>query len=145
AVLPADYAFTAADNGAHAFSATLMTVGTHSLTAADTALAGPAGSEAGILVNPAAASRLVVTGPSSVAAGAAFSVTVKAVDPYGNVATGYTGTVHFRSNDPGARLPANYTFTAADQGVHTFPGLVLKRRGPQTVTVTDSLNPAITG
>ena len=37
-------------------------------------------------------------------------MTVTAVDAYGNVATGYTGTVHFTSSDGQAVLPANYTF-----------------------------------
>jgi hypothetical protein len=41
-------------------------------------------------------------------------------------------------------LPRNYTFTAADQGVHTFTGLVLRKRGKQTVTVTDTLSSAVT-
>ena len=43
--------------------------------------------------------------------------------------TGYTGTVHFTSTDNTATLPANYTFTAADKGVHTFTGLVLRKKG----------------
>jgi hypothetical protein len=51
------------------------------------------------------------------------------VDAYGNVVTGYRGTIAFRSSDPTAGLPKNYTFTAADQGVHTFTGLVLKKKG----------------
>ena len=46
--------------------------------------------------------------------GTPFSVTVTALDQYGNVATGYTGTVHFTSSDGQAVLPANYTFTAGD-------------------------------
>ena len=46
--------------------------------------------------------------------------TVTAYDAYGNLATGYVGTVHFTSSDPKAVLPANDTFTAADAGVHTF-------------------------
>jgi hypothetical protein len=36
AVLPANYAFVAADNGVHTFTATLKTAGTQSLTATDT-------------------------------------------------------------------------------------------------------------
>ena len=37
------------------------------------------------------------------------------------VGTPFTGTVAtFSSNDPQATLPANYTFTAGDQGVHNF-------------------------
>ena len=54
------------------------------------------------------------------------------------------GTIAFRSSDPTGRLPRNYMFTAAEQGVHTFTGLVLKKRGNQTVTVTDTLVSALT-
>ena len=35
--------------------------------------------------------------------------TVTAYDPYGNVATGYSGTVQFTSSDSQAVLPGNYT------------------------------------
>jgi hypothetical protein len=73
------------------------------------------------------------------------SVTVTAYDAYGNVATGYLGTVAFTSSDSRAILPANYTFTAADKGAHTFTGLKLKKKGTQTITVTDTLNAAVTG
>ena len=44
-----------------------------------------------------------------------------------------------------ATLPANYTFTAADKGVHTFTGLVLRKKGTQTITITDTLNSSLTG
>jgi len=57
----------------------------------------------------------------------AFSLTITIQDAYGNIVTGYTGTVHFTSTDNKATLPSNYTFTASDQGVHTFSGLVLRR------------------
>jgi hypothetical protein len=52
----------------------------------------------------------------------AYSFTVTAVDPYGNVATGYTGTIHFTSDEDHADLPADYTFTAANAGTHTYFG-----------------------
>jgi streptogramin lyase len=70
----------------------------------------------------AAAAQFVVatTAANADVAGTPFDVTVRALDPYGNFATGYTGTVHFTSTDPQASLPADYTFTAADNGVHTF-------------------------
>ena len=51
--------------------------------------------------------------------------------------TNYLGTVHFTSSDPGAVLPADYTFTAADAGVHKFP-FTLSVLGDQTITVTDT-------
>src|SRR5262249_23558587 len=117
AVLPGNYTFTAADAGLHAFSAVLKTAGTQSLTATDTASAACAGSQSAT-VNPAAASRLVLSAPTSVSAGARFNLTVTVVDAYGNVVTGYRGTIAFRSSDSTAKLPRNYTFTAADQGVH---------------------------
>jgi len=48
-------------------------------------------------------------------------VTVTAFDQYGNIATGYTGTVHFGSSDGQAVLPApDYTFAGADEGFHAF-------------------------
>jgi adhesin/invasin len=47
--------------------------------------------------------------------------------------------------DPGIVLPADYTFTAADAGVHTFPGgATLITSGDQTVTTTDTVS-GITG
>jgi ELWxxDGT repeat protein len=145
AVLPGNYTFTAADAGTHAFSATLKTAGYQSLTATDAANAAITGTLGSILVNPAAASRLLLSAPASVVAGAKFSMTVTVVDAYGNVVTGYRGTITFRSSDPASRLPKNYTFTAGDQGVHTFTGLVLKKKGSQSITVTDALNSSVSG
>jgi hypothetical protein len=42
-------------------------------------------------------------------------------------------------------LPADYTFTAADKGMHTFSGLTLRKKGNQTITITDTLNSSIFG
>jgi hypothetical protein len=145
AVLPANYTFTAADAGQHTFSATLKTAGTQSLTATDTTTASLSGSDGGITVQPAAASKFILTAPSSVKAGVAFSLTLTVEDAYGNIVSGYTGTVHFSSTDTKATLPKNYTFTAADQGKHTFSGLVLRKKGYQKITLTDTQNSALTG
>jgi hypothetical protein len=145
AVLPADYTFTAADQGVHTFTVTLVTAGTQSLTVTDTAMGGLSGSEGGIVVQPGAATHFLISGPTSVSAGTLFNLTVTAVDAYGNVATGYTGTVHFSDSVGGATLPANYTFKSSDSGVHTFTGLKLKTKGWQTITVVDTLNNSILG
>jgi hypothetical protein len=144
ALLPANYTFTAADAGVHTFSATLKTAGTQSLTATDTTTASITGTDAGITVSLAAA-RFVLSAPPTVTHGVAFSLTMTVLDAYGNVVTNYTGTVHFTSTDTMASLPANYTFTAADKGVHTFTGLVLRKRGTQKITLTDTLNSSLTG
>jgi hypothetical protein len=145
ASLPANYNFTAADAGVHAFSVTLKTAGTQSITAKDTVTGTTTSTDGGITVKPAAASRFILSAPASVSAGAPFSLTLTVKDAYGNVATGYTGTIHFKSTDGTATLPANYTFTAADKGVHTFSGLVLRKRGTQKITLTDTLNSSLTG
>jgi hypothetical protein len=144
AVLPADYTFTSADSGVHTFSVTLKRSGAQTITATDTVTSAMVGS-ASVSVSPAAAVSLVISGPSSISAGTSFSITVTAYDPYGNVATGYLGTVHFSSTDSGARLPGNYMFTSADNGVHTFAGLKFKTRGYQTLTAVDTLFSSITG
>jgi hypothetical protein len=148
AVLPANYTYTAADAGVHTFSASLATVGTQSITATDTVTGTITGSQTGISVLSAVsatASTLTVAGfPSTTTAGVAQSFTVTAKDASGNIVTGYTGTVHFTSNDSQAALPANYTFTAADAGVHTFTA-TLKTAGPRSITATDTVTATLTG
>jgi hypothetical protein len=148
AVLPANYTFVSGDHGVHTFSATFKTAGTQSITATDTKTGSITGTQSGITVNPAAASTLAVTGfPSPTTAGVSHSFTVTALDPYGNIATGYTGTVHFTSSDGKAGLPANYTFTTGsgkDNGVHTFSA-TLKTAGTPSITATDTKTGSITG
>ena len=115
AVLPANYTFTQADGGAHVFTITLKTAGAQSITATDTATASITGSESSISVQPAAARTLTVKGLASpTTAGTAGSFTVTAYDQYGNIASGYVGTIQFTSSDSLAVLPGNYTFTTND-------------------------------
>jgi uncharacterized delta-60 repeat protein len=145
AVLPADYTFLPSDLGQHGFSVTLVTVGTRSVTATDTAKSTITGTQAGIVVSPGAVSKFVVSSANKVPAGAPMNVTVIAQDAYGNTVTGYRGTVHLTSTDPQAVLPANYTFSATDAGKHTF-SVTLKTAGSQTVTVSDTNSKgAVTG
>jgi subtilisin family serine protease len=146
AVLPAEYTFTVADLGTYTFPITLKTAGTQSITVTDTKTSSLTATESGIAVQgSAAAQSFVVTGfPKTDTAGAAGSITVTAYDAYGNVATGYTGTVTFTSSDPKAALPASYTFTTADDGTDTFP-VTLDTAGMQSITVTDTKTSSITG
>ena len=144
AVLPPDTTFTAADAGVHTFTATLKTAGTRSLTAQDTVTAALTSSQPAITVSPGAVAGFTVTGFPATTAGAAQSFTVTARDAFGNVTTGYAGTLSFSSSDPQASLPASYTFTAADAGVHTFSA-TLKTAGTQSLSVKDAANSAIQG
>jgi hypothetical protein len=99
-----------------------------------------------VTVSAAAATSLRITAPATATPLKPFTVVVTALDPYSNVATSYRGTVHFTSSDHFATLPANYTFTATDAGVHTFGnGVILKTNGHQTVTATDLMYHTVTG
>jgi len=145
AVLPADYTFTSADAGQHTFNATLKTAGTQSLTATDTVTSTITGSQMGITVSPAATASFVVAGyPTPVTSATSNNFTVTAKDPYGNTTPNYTGTVHFTSSDAKAVLPANYTFTSGDAGVHIF-SVTLRTAGSQSITATDAVTSSITG
>jgi hypothetical protein len=132
--LPSSYTFTSGDAGSHTFTVTLKTAGSQRITETS----GSGTTTSSITVNPAAASQLVISGLSSMATvGGVQSFTVTAKDAYGNVATGYTGTVSFSSTDPSATLPANDTFTASNAGVHTFT-VTFATAGSQSVTVQDT-------
>ena len=89
-------------------------------------------------VTPAALDHFELIAPANSTAGDIFSVTVTAVDQYGNVKTGFSGTVHFTSTDPSATLPADYTFLSGDAGTHTFDGLALVTAGSRDITATGS-------
>jgi hypothetical protein len=143
AVLPANYTFTSSDAGQHSFSITFKKAGAQSVTATDTATSSLTATANGIVVNAAAASQFILSAPPSVTSGSKFSVTLTVEDAYGNVVTGYTGTVHFSSSDSTATLPKNYTFTAAEAGMHTFTGVILRKKGRQTITVIETLNSAL--
>jgi hypothetical protein len=92
------------------------------------------------------ATHLEVLTPHNILSGRAFDVVVAAEDASNHLATDYTGTVQLSlgTTDPGATVPASYTFTAADHGVHEFR-LTLAATGSQTVTATDTTTSSITG
>jgi predicted outer membrane repeat protein len=108
----------------------------------------PATDQRGVVRNPVApsigafdfvkpSSFLVTAAVQTIPAGVSFTVTVAAVSADSSFLTGYAGTIHFSSSDPDAMLPADYTFTPADRGQHTFTeGVTLQTEGHQTVSVT---------
>jgi hypothetical protein len=103
-------------------------------------------SQPSVTVAPTRATTLRVRGLANATAGSAQSAIVTLRDAYGNFATGYRGQVHFSSTDANAVLPANYTFTASDAGVHTFTNEVtLKTAGSRSVRATDTGTGSLTG
>lgn len=144
-VLPANAGLS---NGAGTFSTTLKTAGSQTITATDVVNGAISGTSNAITVNSAAATHFVLNASSAATAGSAFTISVTAVDAFSNTATSYFGTVHFTTTDIGAStaLPANYTFVAGDNGVHTFTnGVNLVTAGNQMVTGTDTVSGTITG
>jgi hypothetical protein len=141
AVLPADASLV---NGTGTFTVILKTAGTHIIIARDTTNPGMVGALTPT-VSASAATHFVISGPASITAVTSFSITVTASDAYGNIAPSYRGTVHFSDSVSGANLPNNYTFTASDNGVHTFTNLKLRTKGQQKITIVDTLDSTIVG
>src|SRR5262249_11779168 len=93
----------------------------------------------------ASASALPLTGlPASAAAGTSLRLAVAARATFAPAVIGDHGTARCPSSDGGASLPADYPSTAADGGVRAFTGLVLRTRGSQSITVTDTGTAALT-
>jgi hypothetical protein len=131
------------NHGMATFSASFRKSGTQTISAADKANASVVGGTP-ISVAAAPAVELRIGAPRKSTAGSPATITVTARDRFGNVATGYTGTVHFSSDDRKAGLPGDYTFTAADAGSHTF-SVTLKTTGVQSVRVRDTAKHSIGG
>jgi hypothetical protein len=138
-VLPADSTLT---SGQGTFSVTLTKAGAQTVSATDTVTASITGS-ASVTVTPSVAASLTLTAPATATANQAFNVTVTATDRFGNVATGYRGTVQFTTSDLLATLPANYAFSATDNGAHTF-SVTLVTPPSQSLTVTDTATASLT-
>ncbi len=104
------------------------------------------GTDAGVTsVSASVAAAFDVSGLASPrTGGVAGSITVTALDSGDHVATSYRGTVHFTSDDSAATLPADYAFTAADNGRHTF-SVTLATTGTSSITATDTANASLTG
>jgi len=136
ATLPGDYTFTAGDAGHKVFNGVkLETAGTQRITVTDRVRTDLTG-ELEVEVSTGAAASLELSAlPAEVVAGDEQQFTVTAQDAYGNVVTGYTGTVRFESDDE-ALLPGEYTFVAGDAGQHPFV-VTLMTAGTRTLTVRE--------
>jgi hypothetical protein len=138
--LPADYSFTAGDNGVHTFSVTLKTAGTQSVSVTDAVVTSAAGT-ASAAISAGAAASYFLDAPSAVSFYTAFSFNAYARDAYGNTAISYNGTAVLTSSDPGFSNLGPFTFSSGATTVYS----AFKTSGNQTLTLTDSSNSSITG
>jgi type II secretory pathway pseudopilin PulG len=122
----------------------LNTAGSYTLTATPTGVSGVAtpATSGSFTVSPAAASTFALSNPGNQTAGTAFSDTITAHDPYGNVATGFTGSQAITFTGPLSSpsgtapfYPATVNFTA---GVGTASGIKLYDVQTTALTATQS-------
>lgn len=96
----------------------------------------------GVVVDPAATSRLIVSGmPSPATAGVPGKLTVTAQDQFGNVTPAFTDLVRVTSSDAKAALPSDAILT---NGIGTFD-VTLKTVAVQSITATDVADGTIKG
>ncbi|BCU78627.1 hypothetical protein llg_33420 [Luteolibacter sp. LG18] len=144
--LPSGVTFTDNGNGTATLAGTPAsgTDGSYPLTITASNGVSPQASQSFTLVVKPPVDHFTVTAPANATAGTAVNVTVTALDAANAVVANYQGTVHFTSSDVQAGLPSNYTFTAGDNGSHTF-SVTLKTAGNQTVSVNDTLTVTAAG
>ncbi len=126
------------------------TAGTYAISVEDPF--GSAPLSRNVSVTAGSATSLKVAAPASETAGTPFDVAVAAYDQYGNIATGYTGTITLTTNDgnsPSKQAPdvgTPYTFTSADQGqATTLPVTLYNATGSATITASDGTLSATSG
>ncbi len=143
ATAPNSTALTSGDQGSVTVSGLILQNASSGQTEQVIDANGITGS-AQIAVTAASAASLQITGPSTTAAGAPFSVGVSAWDIYNNTVATYSGTVHFVTSDGNGAVPTDTNFTVANAGQRTFVnGVTLRTDGNQTVTVSaGALTPA---
>jgi N-acetylneuraminic acid mutarotase len=138
AVLPANSTLT---NGTGTFSATLKTAVGQTITSTDTVAVSITGTSNSINVTGPPATHFSVTAPATATSGTAFNFTVTPLDASNNVATSYSGTVHFTSTDGQAVLPANSALANGTATVYA----TLNTVAIQSITATDTVTSSITG
>jgi hypothetical protein len=132
--LPRGESFTPDNVGVKLFMLTFRTAGGRSVTLG----AGGLTKTFALTVTPGTINHFTLDAPSTVDESGSFTLTVRAFDAFGNIATNYTGTVEFTSDDPRAELPQATVFTSSDAGVRTLNGLVFHSPGARTLRAADS-------
>jgi hypothetical protein len=127
-------------NGVGSLAITLKTAGNQTISAS----AGGGtitGRSSDISVSPAEASQFSIHSATTTIAGSPLTLTMTALDAFGNTATSYNGTVHFSSSDASALLPSD---TQVKNGTGSFT-VTLKQASDQTVTIADRTNGNVQG
>ena len=142
AILPGPFTFSPSDNGTHTLSLILVSSGTQTITVADQSFPLFTGSTT-VTIDPDVAVSLAVSGfPDPFNTGTSGNYSVTALDRFGNVATGYTGTIIISTGDTLAAFTGG-TFDGLS-GVLNLSG-TFNTPGTWNLTATDSVTLSITG
>jgi hypothetical protein len=139
ATLPASYTFTSgdpsSDNGVHVFTFVLKTAGSHRISLADPVLS--LSRSLSVEVRPGDASQMLLS-TDLPASGATYSadsslpaLVLRLVDPFGNLDTGYAGSLSLSLVDPnatGATLAGPASVTVSN-GIATVSGRSVRKAG----------------
>jgi hypothetical protein len=87
---------------------------------------------------------LRIVAPSTAAPSLPFTFSVTALDPYGNVATGFGGTIRFSSSDSKASLPG-YAILTSGMGTLTAAFSANTKNSYQTLAAIDIVSRNISG
>lgn len=144
ATLPGSVIFSAADGGQKIVPGLIFrTAGPQSITATATTPVANSGTSFS-QVRPGAGAVYSLSGlPGTVTAGQTVPVTLTVRDEFGNIATGYAGSVSVTTNDPEAQFTTFFTFQPQNQGVRTL-NIEFRTAGSRTITFTDDANPNLT-
>jgi hypothetical protein len=136
AVLPADGAFTAADNGRKSFAVSFRTQGAQTLTVRDTAVAGLTVTSAAIAVRSGAAARIQLSLTGSFKVDDPHTLTARVRDAFGNAVTDFAGTISFATSDLAAPAIPNAVLTGSEGGVATVGNVRFYTAGLQSIVAT---------
>jgi hypothetical protein len=128
-------------NGVGSFNAIPIIAGSQTISATDTVTSSITGTSGAIAVGPSAATKLWVINPTTATVGFPYTFTVKAKDNFGNIATGYAGTVAIGTTDATVTLPTPGMLTNGD-GTCT---LTFNSNGTKYMGAADTLHPSISG
>ncbi|MFO0584210.1 MAG: hypothetical protein U0229_18200 [Anaeromyxobacter sp.] len=135
AVLPAPVTFATADAGRKAVGLGLRTAGARAVTVGVTGLPS---ATANVEVAPAPAASIALALEGSYVVDDAHVLTATVRDAYGNVATGFGGTVSFANTDLAAPSIADVAFAPADHGVKAVSGVRFYTAGDQAILASSA-------
>ena len=138
ATLPTSVTF---NHGRAILQITFATTGDQSVTVTDAANPALTGTATTTVRAPLVATRFGVLLRPNVPAGVAVSARVVALNDNNRPVPNYTGSVTVTSTDPDASLPTSVTFNHG----RAILQITFATTGDQSVTVTDTANPALTG